>query len=139
MKQSANQIEGEAQGLQTWRSGHLAAAKMCCTSLNAPRRRVTSDGVRHGRRSEVRMVIALISAGLVAMRIVAGDVPCLNHADCKAGEFCGMSLADSYEGWNYHASICKPCSQCECHIDSSTAICPADRSTCLNFSSQRAA
>ena len=86
-----------------------------------------SDSSRYGRPSVTVMCIVFMSAGLAAMRTAAGDVACRDHADCKAGEFCGISTTDSHEGWTYQASFCKPCSQCECHIDSSTAVCPDDR------------
>ena len=122
------QIVSEVQALQTLRRGHLAAARVCITSSGDVKRgRAMSDSFRYRRPSVTSMCIVFISAGLAAMRTVAGDVPCMDHADCKAGEFCGISTTDSHEGWTYQASFCKPCSQCECHIDSSTAVCPGDR------------
>jgi hypothetical protein len=44
-----------------------------------------SDSFRYRRPSVTSMCIVFISAGLAAMRTVAGDVPCMDHADCKAG------------------------------------------------------
>ena len=55
------------------------------------------------------------------------DMRCIEHDDCGADSFCKISVCDSYEGWTYPCSVCRPCSWCVCNADSSTGVCPRDR------------
>ena len=100
-----------------------------CTDSRAPHlQNSAGDRCRQRYRLAAWACLALISTGFTATQTTASEMaPCLTHTDCRAGDFCGYSTADSYEGWTYRASVCKPCSTCECHIDSATAICPVDR------------
>jgi hypothetical protein len=110
------------------RRGRPAEAWTECTVAHPPRCLGTGDRCRQSHRLAAWACLALMSTGLIATQTTASEMaPCLTHTDCRAGEFCGHLTADSYEGWSYQASVCKPCSTCECHIDSATAICPADR------------
>jgi hypothetical protein len=101
-----------------------------------PAGRVQRAGPARRRRAEnggtFFFCVAIVGSALVRTRTAGSAAQrCVVHGDCQDGFFCGVSLSDSYEGWLYQASFCRPCSQCECHHDSSTAKCPADRFACL--------
>ena len=101
-----------------------------------PAGRVQRAGPARRRRAEnggmFFFCVAIVGSALVRTRTAGSAAQrCVVHGDCQDGFFCGVSLVDSYEGWLYQASFCRPCSQCECNHDSSTAKCPADRFACL--------
>ena len=101
-----------------------------------PAGRVQRAGPARRRRAEnggmFFFCVAIVGSALVRTRTAGSAAQrCVVHGDCQDGFFCGVSLSDSYEGWLYQASFCRPCSQCECHHDASTAKCPADRFVCL--------
>lgn len=76
--------------------------------------------------------VAIVGSALVRTRTAGSStLRCVNHGDCQAGFFCALSVVDSYEGWLHEASFCRPCSQCRCNQDASTAKCPTDRFACL--------
>ena len=101
-----------------------------------PAGRVQRAGPARRRRAEnggtFFFCVGGVGSALVRTRTAgSAEQRCVVHGDCQDGFFCGVSLSDSYEGWLYQASFCRPCSQCGCHHESSTAKCPADRFACL--------
>jgi hypothetical protein len=115
---------------------HLHALNLTPIEVDRPAGCVKRAGPARRRRAEnggmFFFCVAIVGSALVRTRTAGSAAQrCVVHGECQDGFFCGVSLVDSYEGWLYQASFCRPCSQCECNHDSSTAKCPADRFACL--------